>query len=94
MSQERLSELAGLHPTSLSDIERGKVNAALGTFRNLAEAMDVSLVDLVETFTDAMGGDAWREMQTLSQRIKKLEPKRRAVFIDAALKLLDKVESI
>lgn len=94
VSQERLAELAGLHPTSLSDIERGKVNGALGTFRNLAEAMDVSLAELVDTSTDAMEVEDWREMRTLSLRINKLDSKKRAVFIEAALKLLDKVESI
>lgn len=47
MSQERLSELAGIHPTYSSRIERG-ANASLGVYRRIAAALRVSLVQLLD----------------------------------------------
>ncbi|MFV1951069.1 MAG: helix-turn-helix domain-containing protein [Nitrospinota bacterium] len=35
ISQETLAELSGLHPTYISDIERGKVNASVHTLQRL-----------------------------------------------------------
>ncbi len=49
LSQEQLSERANLHPTSLSGIERGKVNGFIGNYANLAHALKVPLAELVDT---------------------------------------------
>jgi len=86
--------MAGIHPTSLSGIERGKVNGFICTYLNLAKALEVSLADLVDTSTDSREEQTWREARTLLEKTKTLDPKRRAVYLDAALKLLERIESI
>jgi transcriptional regulator with XRE-family HTH domain len=43
ISQEKLAELAGLHRTYVSSVERGKRNISLVNIERLAEALDVPL---------------------------------------------------
>ncbi|PSB14101.1 helix-turn-helix domain-containing protein [Egbenema bharatensis] len=45
-SQEKLGELAGLHPTYISGIERGDRNPSLENIEKLAQALDLSLAEL------------------------------------------------
>lgn len=46
-SQERLSELAGLHPTYIGQVERAEKKCTLDTANRIAKALDTSLSDLV-----------------------------------------------
>ena len=48
MSQERLAELAELHPTYISHIELGKVNASLTSYNAIAQGLGLSLAELVD----------------------------------------------
>lgn len=48
LSQERLAELAGCHPTYIGQIERGEKNATLESIEKIATAMNVSLSKLFE----------------------------------------------
>jgi len=55
LSQERLAELANLHPTYISEIERGKVNASIYCFQTIAHALELEFADLLHltaTITD------------------------------------------
>lgn len=47
LSQEKLAERANLHPTYLSDIERGVENVSLDVLMRLADALPSSIHDLV-----------------------------------------------
>ena len=47
VSQERLSELAGLHRTYISLIERGERNVTLRTIAKIAKSLDVDLAELM-----------------------------------------------
>lgn len=49
VSQERLSELAGLHRTYVSLIERGERNVTLRTIARIANALEVELSELMPT---------------------------------------------
>jgi len=49
LSQERLADLAGVHRTYLSSLERGERNVSLDNIYALAEALGVSPADLFET---------------------------------------------
>jgi len=46
ISQEALAELAGLHRTYVSDIERGARNVSLENIERLAKALQISISDL------------------------------------------------
>jgi transcriptional regulator with XRE-family HTH domain len=46
-SQERLAELAGIHPRYVSDIERGRRNVAIVNLERLAHALEVTLSELM-----------------------------------------------
>jgi transcriptional regulator with XRE-family HTH domain len=47
LSQEQLANLAGLHRTYVSSVERGERNVSLDNMERLAEALSVSLSQLV-----------------------------------------------
>ncbi|MDQ3330609.1 MAG: helix-turn-helix domain-containing protein [Planctomycetota bacterium] len=46
-SQERLAEIAGLHRTYISSVERGERNVTIETVEKLAHALNVTLADLM-----------------------------------------------
>ena len=48
LSQEKLAELAGCHPTYIGQLERGEKNATLESVEKIASAMDISLSELVD----------------------------------------------
>lgn len=50
ISQEELADAAGVHRTYIGMIERGEKNITLLTMLKLAEALDVTLCDLVKEF--------------------------------------------
>jgi transcriptional regulator with XRE-family HTH domain len=50
ISQQRLSELAGLNRNYVSDVERGRRNPCLGNIVKLAEALDVPPAELFRAF--------------------------------------------
>jgi len=48
LSQEKLAELAGCHPTYIGQLERGEKNATLESIEKIASAMDISLSELFD----------------------------------------------
>ena len=49
LTQEELSELSGLTQQYLSDLERGKRNPTIVTIFEIAQALEVSHIDLVKS---------------------------------------------
>jgi transcriptional regulator with XRE-family HTH domain len=47
ISQERLAELAGLHRTYVSSVERGERNVSLLTVEKFAEALETTMAKLM-----------------------------------------------
>ncbi|PLX70367.1 MAG: hypothetical protein C0602_06030 [Denitrovibrio sp.] len=47
LSQEQLSELAGLHPTYISQLETGKANPSMVILIAVAEQLGITIVDLL-----------------------------------------------
>ncbi len=48
LSQEKLAELSGCHPTYIGQVERGEKNATLESIEKIACALHVSLSSLFE----------------------------------------------
>ena len=48
LSQEKLAELAGCHPTYIGQLERGEKNVTLESVEKIASAMDISLSELFD----------------------------------------------
>ncbi|MBQ9736760.1 MAG: helix-turn-helix domain-containing protein [Clostridia bacterium] len=48
LSQEKLAELAGCHPTYVGQLERGEKNATIESIQKIASALHISLAKLFE----------------------------------------------
>ncbi|MDY5641731.1 MAG: helix-turn-helix transcriptional regulator [Candidatus Faecousia sp.] len=48
LSQEKLAELSGCHPTYIGQLERGEKNATLDSIARIASALQISLSELFE----------------------------------------------
>ena len=57
LSQEKLAELSGCHPTYIGQIERGEKNATIESIEKIAAALNVSLSALFEK-VDGKDGQA------------------------------------
>lgn len=55
MTQERLAEKAGIHPTYVGGIERGERNVGLDNILKIARALDVPPTRLFEDFEEHRG---------------------------------------
>ena len=57
LSQEKLAELSGCHPTYIGQLERGEKNATIESIEKIASALNVSLSKLFEQLggQDAVG---------------------------------------
>ena len=53
LSQAKLSELAGCHPTYIGQLERGEKNATLIMIWKISSALDVPLSQLFENIEDS-----------------------------------------
>lgn len=52
LTQEQVSAASGLHPTYISDIERGARNPSWEALTRLAEGIGVPMADLAQEFDD------------------------------------------
>lgn len=57
LSQEKLAELAGCHPTYIGQLERGEKNATLESIEKIASAMDISLSELFDKLGKSGGNN-------------------------------------
>ena len=57
LSQEKLAELAGYHPTYIGQLERGEKNATLESVEKIASAMDISLSELFDKLGKSGGNN-------------------------------------
>jgi len=94
LSQEKLAELAGMHPTYVGDIERGQVNASLGAYADVAMALGVPLPELINFQPNDPDVVVKNEMAPICEMVARLDEKRRKVFIEGMKSLLHTIQSI
>ncbi len=51
MSQEKLAELCGLHPTYIGQVERGEKNCTLKSAEKISKGLKIPIEKLMGTFT-------------------------------------------
>ena len=52
LSQEKLSELSGCHPTYIGQVERGEKNATVESIEKISSALNIPLSQLFEKIGD------------------------------------------
>ena len=57
LSQDKLAEYAGVHPTYIGQLERGEKNATLESIERITSALKISLSDLFEKIDDKQDGE-------------------------------------
>jgi len=62
-SQERLAELAGLHPTYVSHLETGKANPTVAILLSLSERLGVNVERLLMPETDFLADETLQKLQ-------------------------------
>ena len=55
LSQEKLAELSGCHPTYIGQLERGEKNATLESIERITSALQISLSTLFEKIDNNSG---------------------------------------
>ena len=58
LSQEKLAELSGCHPTYIGQVERGEKNATLESIEKIASALNIPLAQLFEKLGDGENADS------------------------------------
>ena len=92
ISQERLAELAGLHPVFISNVETGKVKASICSYNSIANALNMSLSELVELPGEKESWDS--NMVALFQSAKRLSKDKQTVFVETVKGMLSGLEGV
>jgi transcriptional regulator with XRE-family HTH domain len=92
LSQERLAELSGLHPTYVSDIENGKTNASIYSYYSIANALNIPFSDLINLPSGKPDRKSEAEIAEILSLFRKLDKKKQAIFLSAAKGLINGIE--
>lgn len=57
LSQEKLAELSGCHPTYIGQVERGEKNATMESIEKIATALNIPLSMLFDKYDSAKSDD-------------------------------------
>lgn len=92
ISQEKLAELAGLHPTYISNIEQGKVNASIYSYHMIAEALDIQFQDLLNISSVKLDRNIENDLAVVLGQFRTLSKKKQAIFLSAAKGLISGID--
>lgn len=84
LSQEKLAELAGVHPTYISEVELGKANASITVLEGVATGLRITLPELFQ-FQD---GEEDAAFMALIAHVRSLNVQQRKTFIETATVVL------
>jgi transcriptional regulator with XRE-family HTH domain len=82
-SQERLAELAEVHPTFISNVERGKKSASSYICYRLAQALGVSAGDLFGSINDGSKSDLEIDLVNITVKIRQMDDVQRGFYLTA-----------
>lgn len=94
ISQERLAELSGLHPTYISDVERGKVNASIYSCYMITKALDVPFSELISSNMDKKTAGTENEIAVVMGLLRELDKKKQTLILSAVKGILSSIEKI
>lgn len=94
ISQEKLAELANLHPTYISEIERGKVSASMYSFYQLAIVLETDFAELMNLPANDVDIALEKELSELLAAIRQASKKQQKLFLLAAKGILSGIDSI
>ena len=89
LSQEKLAELSGCHPTYIGQIERGEKNATLESIEKIASALNVPLSQLFEKLdnSDAYESIPLKCYEFFSAKTKAEQEQLYRILLDAIIKV-------
>ncbi len=87
LSQERLAELASLHPVFISNVETGQRRASVCSYASIAQALGMTLSELMELPGDKETWDT--NLLELFQTAKKLDATKQQVFVETVRGVLN-----
>lgn len=93
ISQERLAEMADLHPSYMSEIELGKTNASIYSYYRIATALGIPFGELVNISVGKPDKKTDTELAELLSLMRALPKKKQSIFLTAARGLLDGVRA-
>lgn len=82
-SQEKLAELAEVHPTFISNIERGKVNASAFSLYRIAQALGINLADLFGLLDKGNNEEFENGLVDIMGKIRQMDHAQRDLYIAA-----------
>lgn len=93
LSQEKLAELSGCHPTHIGQLERGEKNATLESIEKVAGALNIPLSTLFENLGAKNGSAAENIPQKCYEfLLEKSEEEQKQIF--EMLTAMDKYKQI
>ncbi len=94
ISQERIAELAGLHPTYISHIEQGKVNASIYSYYMVAKALKVPLSEIVDIPVKPKDRRLANDLAVITGLVRELDRNRQTIFLSVAKGSLDAIRGL
>lgn len=94
ISQEKLAELSGLHPTYISDVERGEVNASIYNCYKITNALGIPLSNFISPQSGKSNEEIENEINTLYGSIRELGRKEQKIILSALRGMLSAIKKI
>jgi transcriptional regulator with XRE-family HTH domain len=90
LSQEKLAEIAEVHPTFISNIERGKVSASAFSLYRVAHALGIKLADLFGSLDRECNLEFENDVVGIIGKIKQMDQAQRGLYLAAFKGMLQK----
>jgi transcriptional regulator with XRE-family HTH domain len=94
ISQEKLAELSELHPTYISNIEQGKVNASIYSYYSIANALKIPFSELISLPPPKANKNSEVEIAKLINSIRGLEERQRLILMTTIKGLMSCIDRL